>query len=90
MAELEKHTLRVGEALRLERGLPIFEAQYAIIYAGMPGPAVFSVVVMHSIGNSSLAYNLFNPAGRGSLQVADGTLEISEVTPDHLSFRYLA
>ena len=89
MDELE-HTLRVGEALRLERGLPIFEARYAIIYAGMPGPAVFSVVVMHSIGNSSLAFNLFSPAGRRSLQVADGTLDIREVTPEYLSFRYLA
>lgn len=65
-----------------------FGTYHGVAYAGMPNKEIYSLVVTYSSGYNSLAYNLFSPVSQKTMRVGPGELEVIEVTPDYLAFRF--
>lgn len=78
--------LKVGEEVTLKKG--IVTAAWSMVYAGMPSPGVFSVVVVWKQGNQATAANLFFPKDQRGFDVAGGHVSVTHVDERSLRFRF--
>jgi hypothetical protein len=73
--------LTVGESLHLKMG------RDRIIYAGMPGENVYSIVQRKSNGYQGYAWNLFFPKKRTELMIDGIKIYVESVTPEEIRIR---
>ncbi len=78
--------LKVGGTVVLKTG---FMSKTVLVYGGKPDKDTFTLVVSYTTGNNSLAYNLYYPSGRRSLELSNRLLEILSITPDELRLNIL-
>jgi hypothetical protein len=75
-------TLKVGEIHRLARG------KDRIVYAGMPGPGVFSIAQMKwELFVQGYAWNLFFPVEESRIRIDGVNLAVERVGPDAITIR---
>ena len=80
-----EYELQIGESRMLKRS---FLTSTSIIFGGMPSESVFSVVVVATSGNASLAYNLYIPVTQKTLNIAKRTITVYAVNRHSFRFRY--
>ncbi len=80
-----EYVLKVGERADIKRSF--LGANYSLIYAGMPGESVYSVVVTSASGYHALAYNLFLPVENTRIKLPKGSLEVNQVSDDEIRFK---
>ncbi len=55
-----------------------------IVYAGMPNKDSYSLVVTHTLGHNSSAYNLYFPITQMNIEIEKKTFDVTEVLPDRI------
>lgn len=78
--------LKVGETVVLKSGVM---SKTVLIFGGKPDRDSFTLVISYTIGNNSLAYNLYYPSSRRSLELSGRLLEVLSITPDELRLNIL-
>lgn len=73
-----EYVLRVGEAADIKRSF--FGASYSVIYAGMPGESVYSLVITRGSGYQGIAYNLFLPLENREIILPVGAIKVISVS----------
>jgi hypothetical protein len=86
MGNTEEHTLKLSQTLKVRTG--VFRSQVSVVYAGMINESTFSIAVIWSFGNNSMAYNLFFPKHQRELEIPKGKLEITYISDKEIRFRY--
>jgi hypothetical protein len=81
-----EYVLRLSQTVKVRPG--VFRSQISIVYAGMIDENTFSIAVIWSYGNNSMAYNLFFPRHQRELEIPKGKIEIISITKDELRFRH--
>ena len=79
--------LKVGETAHVKRSF--LGASYSVIYAGMPGDSIYSVVVTSASGYHAIAYNLFLPVALTRINLPKGYLVIQSVSADEIHFNVI-
>lgn len=85
-SETAEFTLRVGESAKLRTG--IFSPTIKVIFAGMPSESSYSIVVSSTMGNNSLAYNLYFTDRQLELALPKGKMKIITVSRENITFKY--
>ena len=80
-----EYVLKVGEIADIKRSF--FGTSYSVLYAGMPGESVYSVVITRASGYHSLAYNLFLPVENTKIKLPKGFLDVSHISADEIWFK---
>jgi hypothetical protein len=88
MGEITKYHLKLGEEAKVDRGSLFTRPGHGIAYAGMPAREVYSLAITRTHGNNSMAYNLYFPADQKTVKVGNGTVNVLEVTPEHILFNF--
>lgn len=86
MKQTTEHILKLGEAADIQGG--IFQANIKVIYAGMVSDSSYSIVVRWSMGNNSLAYNLYFTDRQREIHLPKGKLIVINVGRDQLIFKH--
>ncbi len=82
-----EQTLRIGDVAWIKRGW-IYKRQ--LVYAGMPGDSVFSLVVMITEAHNSWSYNLFVPTDQREITVAGALVTVLSHSPEEIRIRIAA
>jgi hypothetical protein len=80
-----EYVLQVGETAIIKRSF--LGASYAVIYAGMPGETIYSVVITTASGYHALAYNLFLSVNNKKIRLPRGSLSVSHLSTAEIRFR---
>ena len=86
MSENNTHSLKIGETAKVRPG--VFRTSESIVYAGMLNDLTYSVVVTRTLGNNSLAYNLFIPKDKKEIPTAMGRIHVDYVSSEEIRFSY--
>jgi len=86
MKETTEHILKLGEEAKIQSG--VFQANVRVIFAGMVSDSVYSIVVRWSMGNNSLAYNLYFSDRQREISLPKGKITVINVGRDQLIFKY--
>lgn len=86
MNQTTEHILRLGESVKLQSG--IFQPTIYVIYAGMVSESIYSIAVRWSMGNNSLAYNLYFGDRQREIILPSGKLTVINVGKDQLIFKH--
>ena len=78
MANAHVENLKIGDAIRVKRGLM---TAISLVYAGMPGENVFSLVVTTTAGHMGMGYNLYFPTSERHIEVAGNSVSVQSVSP---------
>ena len=70
--------LAIGDSIRVKRGLI---TAISLMYAGMPGENVFSLVVTTTAGHMGMAYNLYLPTRERHFEIAGVPVSVGSVSP---------
>ena len=89
MSPGREYLLKVGESAQVKRGY-VLTAGYALVYAGMPNEATYSIVVTREYGNQAMAYNLFIARDQTEVDLPIGRLTVFHVTPAEIRLRFQA
>jgi len=81
-----QYTLRIGESTTVRSG--IVKAKLSIVFAGHLDASTYSIAVLWSMGNNSMAYNLYLPNTQKEVDLLKGRLVRMNVTPDRLYFEF--
>lgn len=82
MSSPTEFVLQVGETAHVKRSF--LGASFSVIYAGMPGDAVFSVIVTSASGYHAIAYNLFLSAAQTRINLPKGYLVVQSVSAEQI------
>jgi len=85
MSGIKEYDLKIGETAPIKKG---FMTTISIVYAGMPGPDVFSLAVTTSYGQVGTAYNIYIPRQQSRVDIAGGYLEILRLQPESILLRF--
>lgn len=80
-----EYALKVGEIANIKRSF--FSTSYSVVYAGMPGESIYSVVYTSASGYHALAYNLFLPVENTKIKLPKGSLEVNYISADEIRFK---
>ena len=86
MSENNTYTLKIGEIAKVRPG--VFRTTETIIYAGILNDLTYSVVVTRTLGNNSLAYNLYLPIDKKEFPTAMGKAQVEYVSTEEIRFTY--
>jgi len=81
MPEMKEFILKVGESAKIKTKLM---GDSRIVYAGMPNKDTYSIVVSHTSGHNSSAYNLYFPIIQRTIEIEKRSLDVYEVLPDRI------
>jgi hypothetical protein len=81
MPEMKEFILKVGESAKIKTKLM---GDSRIVYAGMPNKDTYSIVVTHTSGNNSSAYNLYFPLTQRRIEIEKKSLDVYEVMSDRI------
>ncbi len=82
---MSEYTLRVGESVKLIKH--IFKASYTLVYGGMPGDAVYTVIVTYHYGNNSMAYNLYFRKSEREITICGRRIIVHGISPHEIKFQ---
>lgn len=88
MGEITKYHLKLGEEAKVVKGWFFMIPDHGIAYAGMPAKDVYSLAVTYTHVHNSMGYNLYFPADQKTIKVANGTVNVLEVTPEYILFNF--
>ena len=79
-------SLKVGEEVKVRKGWVV--RSMTMMYAGMPGPDVFSVAVTWKEGNQAATANLYFPIDQRGFDIAEGHVSVTHVDEKSIRFRF--
>lgn len=82
MNQGRQYALRIGESATVRPGT--FRSKITIVFAGFLDASTYSIAVLWSTGNNSLAYNLYLPQTQKEVDIIKGRLVRINVTKDRL------
>lgn len=85
MAKRNEYTLNVGGEAKIKRGLI---TSYSLLYGGMPGEDVYSLIVVWTSGHNSASYNLFFPRSQREFELLGGRVTVLDVSSTEVRFRF--
>ena len=77
--------LNVGETAKLKQNIM---SHLKVVFAGMLNDSTFSIAILWTHGNNSLAYNLYLPVDQKEVEIPKGNLEIMHVSNKGIRFKY--
>jgi hypothetical protein len=87
MNQNNEYQLRVGEKAVVRPG--VVRKKISVVNAGMINESVYSLAVMWTYGNNSLAYNLYLQKNQTEIEIPKGKLEILYFSKDVIRFRFI-
>ena len=86
MSVSREFVLKVGQNAHVKRSF--LGSNYSVIYAGMPGESVYSVIVTSASGYHAIAYNLFLPVAQTRIYLPKGYLVVHSVSAEKIQFAF--
>jgi len=78
---MKEFILKVGESAKIKTK---FMGDSRIVYAGMPNKDTYSIVVTHTMGNNSSAYNLYFPITQRNIEIEKKSFNVYELNSDRI------
>ena len=86
MKKVKQHNLYLGQQVSIKSS--VFEKNLRICYAGQCSERVFSIVVLQTYGNNSLAYNLYFNEDTETIEMLYGSIKVISADARKIEFTY--